>query len=877
MNIGLIRTLMVCIPVVLSAAAGTAFAAPGDGSIIGTTKIVDNGSAADRFNIVLLGDGYQESELDTYAAHVQQFVDFFKDTPPFDTNCTAFNVYRVDVASDGSGADDPAAPADDPNTPADESLNCSGGTGAATATYFDATFCSDGVIRRLLGVNAATAVAVLNAEVPEWNFALVIVNSSIYGGSGGSVGTTSVNGDWENIAIHEMGHAAFGLADEYEYYAGCGTDTDRDNHPAVEPAEANVTIETDRDLVKWSELILPATPILTTNNADCTLCDPQGNPFPGQTVVGLYEGAHYYHCDSYRPVFSCMMRNFAAFCPVCTRRILDVLDPYLSDEVLTIPGGVYFDDTCVGDTSTETLYACNTGSENLEVSGVASSDPQFLVVVPSSGYPVVVSPDFCFPFQARFTPGGAGPASATFTVSTTSADPICSAEVQAAGEGIVSNLVTVIADNGDFGDVCRGEFGYLDLILSNSGGCDLEITNITSSSANFAVSDVVVFPLVVGPGGFIFVPIRFAPTTLGVKNGMITIVSNDPPNRQVAVRGNVPPGDIRVTGSTDFGDVCAGAQATEDVSVCNVGECNLNVSSVAFVGACPDFTLVNNPFPAPVSPDSCESVTIRFTPTTCGAKSCTLQISSDDPDAPTVDLTLTANTPCNDIDVSPDQCFAQTVIQSVGACKSLVPFPISNKGSCPIVIPSIALSGADSGAYLFSGLPSFPINLQPGHVVGDGAFQIGFAPLGLARDTLASIDVTYEIDPVTHSTTTVTRTLNGEGVRTGARVLVTHNNVAIPLVSKVMIQRITGNRNKPNVDTVDNARDLQPITITPAVPCGSFQYHKEYGTVSNSIQLLPGSYQITASAFVNNKKLTKTIGFDVSTCTFNANIVIELP
>jgi len=176
-----------------------------------------------------------------------------------------------------------------------------------------------------------------------------------------------------------------------------------------------------------------------------------------------------------------------------------------------------------------------------------------------------------------------------------------------------------------------------------------------------------------------------------------------------------------------------------------------------------------------------------------------------------------------------------------------------------------------------SGLPSFPINLQPGHTVGDGDLDIGFAPITLSRDTLASIDVTYETDPITHATTVETRILNGEGVRTGARVLVTHNKVAVPLVEKLMIQRITGNRNRPLLNTVDNAMNLLPITVTPAAPCGSFQYHREYSTVSNPIQLLPGSYRITATAKVNGKKYTKTIGFDVNTCGFNANIAIELP
>ena len=116
-----------------------------------------------------------------------------------------------------------------------------GGTGATARTYFDCTFGANG-IRRLLVCNNTTALQTAAAQVPEFTVAIVVVNSTIYGGSGGSVGTYSLAGGATEIAIHEMGHTAFGLADEYPYYAG-GTETGHDHHPAGEPAEPNVTTQ----------------------------------------------------------------------------------------------------------------------------------------------------------------------------------------------------------------------------------------------------------------------------------------------------------------------------------------------------------------------------------------------------------------------------------------------------------------------------------------------------------------------------------------------------------------------------------------------------------------------------------------------------------
>jgi IgA Peptidase M64 len=287
-----------------------------DGNVVGTTRILNSGDPATRWNLVLLGDGYQAGQLGQYANHAQQFVNTLVTTPPFDKLRAAINVFRVDVTSTDSGADDPRP--------------C-GGTGATAATYFDATFCNQG-IRRLLVANNTTALAVARAQVPQWHTIVMIVNSTVYGGSGGSVAVYSLAPTAVEIALHEMGHTAFGLADEYESFQGCGIDTDRDHHPAAEPMEPNVTTVVDRLRIKWGDLIAPLTPLPTTKNPNCTQCDPVTGPPGGlpSDVVGAFEGAHYYHCGAYRPQFNCRMRQLGQpFCAVCRRRIRQTLTPFL--------------------------------------------------------------------------------------------------------------------------------------------------------------------------------------------------------------------------------------------------------------------------------------------------------------------------------------------------------------------------------------------------------------------------------------------------------------------------------------------------------------------------------------------------------------------
>lgn len=545
--------------------------------------------------------------------------------------------------------------------------------------------------------------------------------------------------------------------------------------------------------------------------------------------------------------------------------------------LLAVNGDLAFGNVCLGQSATRIVQLFNIGSADLHVAGIArvAGGPDFQVISGPPA-PVTIRPGEELDFTVRFRPTSVGDQTATFQIN--SDDLFQPARpLPASGTGAAAVLDVSIVNSGSFGNVCVGTFKDLAVMIINSGLCDLAVNNITSSSAEFLLPTVMSYPLVVHPGTSLKVPIRFQPTSFGAKSGLITVFTSDPavPNRMVSVSGNAPSGDVRVTGSTTFGDVCAGTSAEKTIAVCNVGLCDLHVTSVSFVPPCPDFTLVNNPFPAPVSHDSCLGVVIRFTPTSCGEKTCNLRIVSDDPDAPVINLTVTANTPCPEIDVPPDLAFDPEVIQTVGRCDSRQPFPISNKGQCNLTITAITIGGVNAGDYSFAGLPSFPIILQPGHLAGEGDLNVVFAPTVVDRDREATLTVTYLSDPITGATTSVTRKLCGEGVYTGARVLVTHGGIPLVNVEKIHLQRINANRNKNQLDTQDQAADLPLVTVIPAPPCEAFQYHREYGTVSNPIQLLPGSFQVTVQAIINGKRQHKTVGFNLDTCDFNPTVVVD--
>ena len=92
-------------------------------------------------------------------------------------------------------------------------------------------------------------------------------------------------------------------------------------------------------------------------------------------------------------------------------------------------------------------------------------------------------------------------------------------------------------------------------------------------------------------------------------------------------------------------------------------------------------------------------------------------------------------------------------------------------------------------------------------------------------------------------------------------------------MKRIKLQRINANRNGNRLDTVDNARDA--VLVMPPGTCAPFAYHREYSTVSNPIQLLPGSFQVTVHVRIDGRNQRKTVGFDVSSCDFNPTVVVD--
>src|SRR5262249_23947507 len=141
---------------------------------------------------------------------------------------------------------------------------------------------------------------------------------------------------------------------------------------------------------------------------------------------------------------------------------------------IQVPTSITFPLVCGGPAQV-TANICNTGKADLIVTGITSSNAQFSVAPPTSGFPVTIGPGACLPIEVTFSPTGTGPQSGTLTVA--SNDPIKpSATIAVSGTAGKPTIATIVVDTGDFGRVCEGAFRDKIVTIANTGTCALTIT-----------------------------------------------------------------------------------------------------------------------------------------------------------------------------------------------------------------------------------------------------------------------------------------------------------------------------------------------------------------------------------------------------------------
>lgn len=304
----------------------------------GSTMLLQNGPSNGKWDMVMIGDGYASADQAKWVNDANTMMNAILADPLFAAHRNQINIRRIDITSLDSGVTE-------------------GGVSRRTALgtqvgcfNIPRLVCADDT----LVANAVAAQTTADGR----DLVVVVANSASYGGSGGpnyavfTMGPQSIE-----VALHEIGHSAFQLADEYVDAALCTQ--------AAEPVEFNATLQNTRATTKWNALIAASTVVPT----------PTGY-YPAGTV-GLFNGGRYCASGTYRPTENSRMRTLGVpWYAVNSKR---------ADDVFAYYSGTTASGNLSGTGGTATFPNASPGyvwsAGGLFTLNMAASNPQFTLTL----------------------------------------------------------------------------------------------------------------------------------------------------------------------------------------------------------------------------------------------------------------------------------------------------------------------------------------------------------------------------------------------------------------------------------------------------------------------------------------------------------------
>jgi len=187
------------------------------------------------------------------------------------------------------------------------------------------------------------------------------------------------------------------------------------------------------------------------------------------------------------------------------------------------------------------------------------------------------------------------------------------------------------------------------LTIQNTGDAPLQVTNITSTSTVFTVSNT---SFTVNPGSSQNITAYFHPTAAGLVSGNLQVANNSATSPYlVAVSGTgaaTGPAPIIITnpGTLYFDDTYIASSSQQTVTIFNAGDANLVITQANFIGPFETY----NSLPITIAPGATHDMVIHFKPFELGLIQGSVTYVSNDPLTPNAVVNLIGtciNTPIN--------------------------------------------------------------------------------------------------------------------------------------------------------------------------------------------------------------------------------------
>ena len=363
--------------------------------------------------------------------------------------------------------------------------------------------------------------------------------------------------------------------------------------------------------------------------------------------------------------------------------------------------------------------------------------------------PLNVGPNSAALLKVLFTPGAAGPRTATYIVNDNSGG--LPNTVQLTGSGTEGTAIIGLPTNSiTFPDQAINTLsGQVRFTVNNTGDGALFITALTFGGAN--PSDFILplnftppsaqAPLTIPANGSTTIPVIFAPKVVGARNATLFLADNAAGSpHSVTLKGNGLPGTdgvITVTPpSLTFADqTVAVASAPLQVTVTNAGTTAVQITSLSFTGTnSGEFSTTSvAPITVPASGGTA-TIPVKFTPGAAGARAATLTVSDNSGgSAHTVSLSGNGVNTQAGLNVSPLTIDFPT--QAVNTTSAPVAVTITNNLGKSVVITGMLLLGTNAGDFTTAGIQT-PRTLANG---GSATFNVLFTPHATGTRTAAIV------------------------------------------------------------------------------------------------------------------------------------------
>jgi Abnormal spindle-like microcephaly-assoc'd, ASPM-SPD-2-Hydin/Protein of unknown function (DUF1573) len=310
----------------------------------------------------------------------------------------------------------------------------------------------------------------------------------------------------------------------------------------------------------------------------------------------------------------------------------------------------------------------------------------------------------------------------------------------------------------NFGKVGVGKQTTQTVGVTNTGTMPVSITQATTSNPAFSLTGVTL-PMTVATGQSGNFTVAVTPSTAGTLSGTLTVQGSDgaaPAVVNLSATAVAPTPQISLSSSSvQFGTVGVGSTSNLSLTISNSGSADLTVSVISLTGS--GFSVSGITTPKTISAGQSALVGLSFQPTTAGAATGTLSITSNDPVNPTLTVSLAgtgSSGTFGQLQANPASLSFASVGTGSNATQQVT---LSNTGTAPVQISSIAASGA---GFSVNGITA-PLTLN---AAATATLNVVFAPTTGGNAT-GSVTVTSNAN-----NPSLTISLTGTGAQLGLSI-----------------------------------------------------------------------------------------------------------